>query len=771
MPIKVTSKNISQRPKKPIEYKKIDVKGLENKGYNVKNLSIELDDEGYFSKFSPEIKKRDDKEETTVVNVGVGRGKTTAIRELIWHYLEIGLVVIIAAPFKSIVQKYHKDLFNDQEDERYDPAVNEFTFKVENKYIQVVNYQIFETASNADMDRLVKADLHLMSFNCIMRNPSSPALDQKVIKSNYLDKLISHVKANNKKVVIIFDEIHESIHNFSGMYLFHLYKWKNIVLKTFVLSATYTEASILAIQLISYLTNDSLLICNIDRQKFKTQSNLTLVPLQESSYSRLSIQDEIVEYVNHIVANGEQYHILCYSKQLVKDIQEHLKDSANLTLGDNDNNFDPEGNNIGTTFKTGVNITSPQKYFIIPPLHLDNFHDIKRTGIFFDGIPSIIQAFARMRDGGEIFVFIKKPNEFIKDDYKTIEEDWLHDSLYLGGMTLGGKFILCPSSRKLLEKQLDIIKRNYQSKFSSIELIIQAYNAHIEKTSKPKLTYPTLDDFILNYSQEYLVANYKEYGKQIIPYILWAAYYNQFTNCTLTKVDFIHEDVEVVDFDTNTLDERIKEMVEQYDSDDIMKNYTEFIKHLSKRDGKRIQLKIDGNYKKLKQFLSEYQGTIFKHLVGQNQVRNKNENSSVPNYKDHKFLFLNDFINYRISQIGSNGDLDDNYRTLNEKLQLIETKIGEGNTHFSEAYLREIDPKFYTDLKPVLRNIYRIEKEKTKIYLEAIKQSKFDTDRIIFNFIKELFDYKTNQRFPQKYAELKGKASTIFRKRHDITNW
>ena len=737
MSIKIESQKVSTRTVKPIEYKKLDKQQLEKKDYKVEEFDIKFDKKGYISSSEDKVKKRDDIEETLVINVGVGRGKTTAMQNLIKHYLSNDFIVIVAAPFKSIVQKYYNDF-------GCNPVVNRDQINIDGKDYDVLNYQEFDNDTPL-INTYKDAHLHLMSFNCLMKNSGSTALEQKVNKSRYLSELREKVKKNDEKLVLVFDEIHESVQNFSSTYLFHLHKWKEVTHKAFILSATFTEPSILASQLISYLTNDHITICNVDRQKFKDQANLTLAVVGDDQYSKLSLSEEVVGYIKEKVKGNSDFNVLSYSKGLAKEIHKELGEDVVLTIGDNDKDFTSNKCNVGTTFKTGVNIETPYSYFIIAPMFADNFHDFKRTGIFYDGIPSIIQAVARMRDAGDIYVILPKPKKFIGGDYGVKQGEYLYDELQQP-----------KQPNEPLGKQLDYITDSYDKRKKEIEDEIKAYNTYSQGTDKPQINFPTLDEFILDSGQELLVTRYEKYGKFINPYIVWAAYNNQFTNCTLKYFDIIKEDVESINLTEANLSKffeaSAKQLVLDSPQSNVLDLYGQLIENLEEQGGKRVQIWMNNQPILISKLLTNYNGTklALQHLVN-------SKGGSVDYVKD-KMQLVSDLFNHRFKNESGNPDLDNCYKVVGNKIQIINDEIAKGNIHFSKDYLLHLDPKFYEDLRPNLKEIYKLERE-NNINLMFVKQTDFSTDRMVYDFIKGLFINNGKSKFTKKYGAFKEKAS------------
>jgi len=110
-----------------------------------------------------------------------------------------------------------------------------------------------------------------------------------------------------------------------------------------------------------------------------------------------------------------------------------------------------------------------------------------------------------------------------------------------------------------------------------------------------------------------------------------------------------------------------------------------------------------------------------------------------------------------MSQSGDS-KLDERYKTLQNKLQVIDNKITKARIHFSRDYISHLDSNFYEEVKPILTDIYELEKEK-HIYLKVLKDTDFSTDRKIFPFIKALYKNETD-RFTIHYDEFHRRNST-----------
>ncbi len=83
----------------------------------------------------------------------------------------------------------------------------------------------------------------------------------------------------------------------------------------------------------------------------------------------------------------------------------------------NNAEFDQYKNNIGTNFTTGVDISNPGDLLIIiyPCKYSDEL--IKgEEGIFYDGLPTILQSVARLRTKGRILFTIPPMKAMIKSE-------------------------------------------------------------------------------------------------------------------------------------------------------------------------------------------------------------------------------------------------------------------------------------------------------------------------------------------------------------------
>ena len=228
------------------------------------------------------------------------------------------------------------------------------------------------------------------------------------------------------------------------------------------------------------------------------------------------------------------------------------RSGLNICHSETDNRFEPLRINIGTNFKTGVNIPSTDSLFIILPVTGQKSIDIGRFGIFADGVPSIIQAFARLRRNGNIYAILPK--------VKSIADDQdIRNLLTYINIPVNELEILLQSKS---ETEFQLLINRYLKKYEALLPEIKEYENY--ESSRPKksdfvpipdkhsieqikhlqsfphygkafTSIPSFTDFVLSKGQEILVNETVLAGKDIVPYVIWAAVHDQFTNCKLSS--------------------------------------------------------------------------------------------------------------------------------------------------------------------------------------------------------------------------------------------
>ena len=508
-----------------IDFKEINHSDFEGYYFDEEEKTIITPVNGFISE--PLLAEIDiHKKDTTIINASVGQGKTTAIIRLIEKYykaneIDSNYIIVIAVPFKSLVDQYLKKI------------------KDESGLDICFDYRVLDSVASKDSFPIFHDNpIQVISINAILGNPGKHAPKQAEQKREYYESLINYADNNGKKVIFIFDEIHESIHNFEDRFVFNLYKWNKVVHKIYVASATFNEASKVVIKYLAELTDKKIRIF----ETIRTQEIGRVSDLHIHLYDRYmyTIDDEIWEkLLLDETSQFDKVHILSYSKKLAKDIYdsdlmqslEEKFGSFNLCTNKSKNDFEPKMNNIGTIFKTGVSIEDANcAYFIIMPpksAYIGFTRGIER-GIFANGIYNITQAFARPRLQSSVFVIMPSPDQlimvpeiptnyikFTSLDYLPFDDEKYHSSFHS------------------LNEQDNLLRAFfYQQKKnqSEGELFVESNTLELSPN------FPDYDKYKLSAGEKNLSYYYQIFGKNLSNYVYWAAWNNQFVNCQLKTI-------------------------------------------------------------------------------------------------------------------------------------------------------------------------------------------------------------------------------------------
>lgn len=498
---------------------------------------------------------------TFVIDLQVGRGKSQSCYELMERYSkEDNKVIFVLSPFRKLVEK--------------DFAV------VHNRMgISAFNYESLKAVPSGEdytdiLNEAVTKKVHIMTVNCLLGNPGEDSFDQSKIKRDYLDALLKYCQEGNRKVIMFYDEIHEAIDNFAPQFIPNLMKWKNVVQKCFVSSATFTAEAYPVVKFIALLTKRNIMLLSLPRIRCKSEliSRLHLHIVGEEYNSK---ELAPLQYLKEILkdSKGKQVNILTGTKALayallaVKDgygkvnpFFEYIAPfNFNVLTQDRKNEFWPTGNNIGTSFKTGVNITKRRPnaqcvYVIIFPVVSTK----NSSSIFNDGIPSIVQAIGRQRTSGDIHIFMYEPTHLIEPDPNAsytikYESDTLH---YEGYKNIN---VYTPLAERLpawftKDKKVDKFKDQYTSitqlrrvyeelkeeGLQEIDGLMEIQNAHGVKLG---YQYPTFEEFIMERGHNALVKSKPQFGSDLSSYVLWASLNDQFCNAQLTSIKYHERDI------------------------------------------------------------------------------------------------------------------------------------------------------------------------------------------------------------------------------------
>ncbi|WP_278352875.1 DEAD/DEAH box helicase [Chryseobacterium gleum] len=514
----------------PIDFKQINKDDFPDFSVSDK-IVISPNDDGFIGEALISNMNLEEKN-TVVINAAVGQGKTTAIMKVVKDYYDnTDYLIFIVSPYTSLVEQYYKK-----------------TASIGIPEEDIYRYELI----GKDMSRDAwNSRVQIATVNCLLGNPGEESLINREVKRNYINYLKGRCEESGKKVIFIYDEIHDSIHNFKERYIFTLWKWRNVIHKNFILSATYNEASKVVIEYLAELTDDKIQIIESERKVFlDKQSELFLHFNTASSYSESN--DGIQSIVEDLIAKGKKIDILSYSKNLADKICNNIDSGIGKLLFDafgeinnctSDskqtledipvNRYNPEKCNVGTNFKSGVSIEKEDHALIIilPPLGAKG--NLSNYGIFSDGINSIIQGLARQRTKGEIHIILPPPDKFDSATLRMSEE-------------LKEKFMISyevhqdfkASNERLVQyysfnQQDELLKTFYDEVIHENVRDEEEYIQSLSRENKPSLTFPTYKNYKLLEGEKYFPRYHKFFGGDLSSFVLYSALTNQFVNCRL----------------------------------------------------------------------------------------------------------------------------------------------------------------------------------------------------------------------------------------------
>ena len=480
---------------------------------------------------------------TVVINAPVGCGKSYSILKLIQKIYneEPNSKIIVAPPFVSLIQQYCFDV---------------------NRIAGIPIYDIYDYS---DLGRHPKVPyknkrVHVVTANTLLGNPGEDGFKNSEAKREYLREIINECQRLSQKVFFIYDEIHDSIANFKEEFIFNLWNWGDLVHMNILISATYNEASKVVIKYLAELTDKKITIIESPRKIIpEKQSKLHLHYCSDFNFTVTT--NKIVSVIDNLLDRGKNIDILCYSKTLSKSI---IKDKTGIgkkladrfgsindctselvsnQRGPNEppkNRYDNDACNVGTNFKTGVNIVKENHaYVIILPPRATRLTFRNMSGIFSDGVVGIIQAIARQRKKGEIHIILPKPDRFN------------YSSLGLAQMTPAQQNTFQDSYSQIQQYNDEVTPVNYLPLNTQEQLLHNFYHDILLKDLKPsitrckskeergdrlglpRLTFPPYEIFKLNTGEDYLANNFKFFGEDLSAYVTYCAFTNQFMNCKL----------------------------------------------------------------------------------------------------------------------------------------------------------------------------------------------------------------------------------------------
>jgi len=530
----------------PIEFKQINPEDFDSNYYNVSPKEIiEPNEEGYINDaLTPILDSSKDVKSTVVINAGVGQGKSYTIIEVATKYaIDDKYIVIIAVPYKSLIEQYYLECSNKYADDR---ILNTLELKelISPKLPDGYGYipEKFE---------VFDYDIHIMTIHALLGNSGEDILFQSKERVIYFNKLRKYCEDENKEIILIFDEIHGGLLNFKEKYLYKLWNFQGIIHKTFILSATFNEVAKEVIKYLAEFTDRKIQIIESKRKIIpKKQSRLHLYFYVEDKIQK---EEKFIQLVSDLINKDGNFDILLYSKaQAIKILEEDYinspdnsnvssllnicKGKINLCYIDLFNSkankkYDASKVNVGTNFGTGVSIKkNNHSFIIILPKEL-NIDYLNNKGVFTDGNNSIIQSIARQRTVGDIYLFLPQPSGLNSDSlpYRdTQNTEILHE------------FDIYRNTQKTLvdysniNKQDLLLNKVYKSLFEQVNKATK-YIEETDRSGMNRLLFPTQEIFNMESGEKYLSQQF--FGGDISSFVFWAAISNQFLNCKLHSIE------------------------------------------------------------------------------------------------------------------------------------------------------------------------------------------------------------------------------------------
>lgn len=539
-------------------------------------IQIEADDDGFINETlqaNIDITKKN----TVVINASVGSGKSYAIIQTIKEYFNSDdkYLIIVATPFVSLVEQYVKDIHTDAQ------------VPVE----QIYNY--VHLGRDFSIDYRTRK-VQVVTVNSLLGNPGEDKLINTNTKRVYINTLIQKCKDENIKVVFIYDEIHDAIQNFKEEYIFNLWKWRDVIHKNFIISATFNEASKIVIEYLAELTDKKIQI--IESKRLPIPEKQSELHLHYNPENKLDYTNRtLIKVVDDLLARNKNVDILCFSKALVKDIikdnigiGQKLKDrfgeinectsvlKANQRIGNTapKNRYNNTKCNIGTNFKTGVSIRkADHAYIIIMPPRSTKLGFKNQYGIFSNGINSIIQAIARQRTKGEIHIILPRPDEF---DFSSLNLSGM-DQEQIDSFTLAYKAVQYYGFKKNPVKYINLNNQEvllhdfYNNTLQRNVLQEIEHVKNLNRSFLSRLNYPTYDIFKLEKGEKYLANYFDFFGADISAYLTYSAFTNQFVNCKLVSINYENDII----FEENKIQKGLNDFFETYLNEDYYEVFKE----------------------------------------------------------------------------------------------------------------------------------------------------------------------------------------------------
>jgi len=553
-----------------IVYRKFSSADFIEPEFDVTESEVEPNEDGYVTEKIYQLANENLKQEnSTIINAAVGQGKTTAVFKIIIdHFVNTTDFIVIAVPFRSLVEKYKDKIALD-----INPNYITTIFDLERGE--------GDRLSSSDLKGLINRRIHIVTVDLLLRSSGS-FFHQNETKRRYLDNFIERLTEKNSKIAFFFDEIHAAIDNFSSENVFSFFKFSSVTRKIYYISATYNEASLMVVRFLSQATAYKIHIINSKRSR-KPSADLGII-ISTKKYSASDTEElktQLEEVIRKTINEGKPLNILTYSKALAQafvglgklksddSIYTIFKDLgvekklkllvANSKINLSSNEIDENIINVGTTFNTGIDISSGTFIVIMPDSYSLNNNKME-YGVFSNGSNSVFQVIGRMRGDGEIYVVAGKTNELI---YHGVTE-------YANGLGIAKYFRFNNQETSFPYSNNDdsrLLKRYYQNKYEFNKSEINNHQVlDANEGMGLALRYPTYSEWIMKDGERYLKSRYLFFGKQLTPLLIWAAIHNQFHNCNLKSLIY---EIRRVDFSSGNLFDECLGFVENVYREDL----------------------------------------------------------------------------------------------------------------------------------------------------------------------------------------------------------
>lgn len=538
----------------PIEFKEINPIDF-NEYYSVdEKIIIEPNEEGFISDvLQPIFDEGFDTQNTVVINAGVGQGKSHSVINMLTKYANSDdYLVIVAVPYNNLINQYVKDISQLISPSRIFNFLN-----IQDVYFgeksKEENFFLIEDTDLINEFKVTNYDVHVLTINALLGNPGDTKLFQAMKKTRYFNKLRGYCEKANKKLVLILDEVHDSIHNFREEHLYKLWNYQDLVHKIFIVSATFNEASKEVIKYLSEFTNRKIQI--IEAKRIRILEKQSRLHINFFSGYTVDQDAELIKLTEKLIKNKKPFDMMVYSKSLttkflakplsgkyktISMLLHPLKDQINKCYSDP---FDPKANqkynsskiNIGTNFSTGISIKKENhSYIIIFPKDI-SIEYFNNKGVFTSGVNAVIQSLARQRKKGDIYIFLPRPLDLSKN---SLPYDEFHNDVIYDVFQECKSFTSNPDtiSYTNINNQYKELHEVYEKLYNRSSLARRKIN-ETNRTGMNRLLYPPKEIFIMEKGEKFLSGTF--FGGDLSAYILWASICNQFLNCRLESIQLL----------------------------------------------------------------------------------------------------------------------------------------------------------------------------------------------------------------------------------------